>query len=59
MKRPWYLFDYVDPAPKFRRIPEGTSTSKVYLSEGDDDAQLTDTPPIEEESKPVYVHHYK
>jgi len=58
-ERPWFLYDYVDPAPKFRKFKDKPKrTRKEYVSEGESE-ELTDTPPMDNESKAVYVPGYE
>ena len=57
LERPWVLYDYIEPCAQYRRM-EQQLTRKGYVSEGEDMADLTDTPPIGDESKPVLVPGY-
>ena len=56
--RPWYLFDFVDPAPKFRHLEDEFDSlrEKDDVSEGDYSEDLTDNPSTD--TKPVSVYGY-
>jgi hypothetical protein len=57
-KRPWFIYDYEDPAPKFRWVDTNhTSREDGYISEGRDEATLDDT--RRAGMKPVYVGVYQ
>ena len=57
-KRPWYLFDFVDPAPKFRHLEDKFDSLKEKddVSEGDFSDELMDNPSAD--TKPVSVYGY-
>jgi len=57
--RPWFAYDWVDPAPKFRHMgAQGGKKRKEkdYVPEGEDMEMLTDNP--EDDTKPVEVQGY-
>lgn len=60
LERPWFIYDHVDPAPKFRIMGEDYdwSSAPFYVAEGDNPEDLVDT---HEEGKtlPVLVFGYK
>jgi len=55
--RPWLLYDYVDPTPKFHWM-RGKRTREPHASEAEDEDDLTDTPP-EGGIESVVVHRYR
>lgn len=56
--RPWFLYDYVDPAAKFRRQGSDDDwADQDYVEMGDDLGALVDEP--EEDTKPVLSHDYQ
>jgi hypothetical protein len=62
-RRPWLMWDYEDPIPKFRRIPFDskltidTTRRFKYISPGDDPAALLDEPG--EDRLPVMAQGYQ
>lgn len=52
--RPWFLYDYVDPAAMFRRVC-GWGDDVDYISEGENSEDLSDNP---EAGKAVFVPGY-
>lgn len=57
LERPWYFYDAVDPVAKFRHMGDRFDSAGNYVTEGEDDADLTDNPG--EDTKPVYVYGYE
>jgi hypothetical protein len=54
--KPWYFFDYIDPAAKYRRGYSHVSTVD-FVPEGEEDTSLTDNEEYED-GKPVQVYGY-
>jgi hypothetical protein len=57
--RPWFLYDYEDPAAKFRLMGAGYDWSKEedFVERGENEAALIDYP--RDEAKPVMVYGYQ
>ena len=59
-KRPWFLYDLIQPVAMFRRLPTGYNRNRhrkaMDIDEGDDSDALTETPG--EDRKPVAVPGY-
>ena len=57
--RPWFLYDYVDPAAKFRRmdVEYDWTNPEHYVDMGEDMDALMDEP--EEGTKPTFVYGYQ
>ena len=53
--RPWFMFDFIDPAPKFRVMRDGEDEDEWYVSEGDEMDCLVDVPEEGTVAKPVEV----
>ena len=56
--RPWFICDWVDPAPKFRRMGDDYDWDNPdeCVSMGEDQSALADI--REEGTKPVFVYGY-
>lgn len=58
-QRPWYLFDVVDPAPKYRRMGEKYKKKDgPYVSEPEDSDDLSDHPGYKKKPVSWYHDHY-
>jgi len=54
--RPWYLYDMVDPAAKFRKVPDDYDHEDPYISEGEVSEDLSDS--AGDDKVPVQVYGY-
>jgi hypothetical protein len=53
--RPWYMFDFVDPGPKYRDRPDGFTGD--FISEGGENDYLYDEPG--KDRVPIFVPGYQ
>jgi hypothetical protein len=58
LERPWFFYDYEDPAAKFRIMPADYDWEQAsdFVDAGDDPAALVDDPT--EGALPVFVEGY-